>query len=74
MVWWSSLKFAFPAVSLSIHPPMFSPTHQPTFTPVQALKEARDNMSFDALLKFPELHRFIDQDEVISKIFRTPKE
>jgi hypothetical protein len=31
-------------------------------------------MSFDALLKFPELDRFIDQDEVISKIFRTPKE
>jgi len=31
-------------------------------------------MSFDALLKFRKLDRSIYQDEVISKIFRTPKE
>lgn len=36
------------------------------------LEELRANANFDKLLSFPELDRFIDQDPMISNIFRTP--
>ncbi len=32
-----------------------------------------DQQSFDKILSFPELTRFVDQDPYLSKILRTPK-
>jgi len=37
------------------------------------MRDILDAQSFDKILSFPELSRFVDQDPYLAKVLRTPK-
>ena len=52
--------------------PLYLP-FPPLGVDLSAMREVLDQQSFDKILSFPELSRFIDQDPYLSKVLRTPK-
>jgi len=40
---------------------------------LSVMRDVLDAQSFDKILSFPELSRFVDQDPYLSKVLRTPK-